>query len=177
LGSLTLKPADTSRPYQWSDDDYYVLENGVVAGRIFLSAAPRNRSWMWASGHNGEIVPRGNAALFPRGLNYAPNLLNGMRPSNPPRNVASFKNAESVVTAPQLRAWGFERVGGSQSGVLDQRRHHADRTDEFDNIDSSLSSIRPVARSSSMVSALPKGSSLCLPCYTDPGKVPISCST
>src|SRR5262249_28552894 len=27
-----------------------------------------------------------------------------MRPSNPPRNVASFKNAESVATAPQLRA-------------------------------------------------------------------------
>jgi hypothetical protein len=60
LGSLTLKPADTSRPSgQWSDDDYDVLENGVVAGRIFLSAAPRNRPWMWASGHNGEIVPRG----------------------------------------------------------------------------------------------------------------------
>jgi hypothetical protein len=60
LGSLTLKPADTSRPSgQWSDDDYDVLENGVVAGRIFLSAAPRNRPWMWASDHNGEIVPRG----------------------------------------------------------------------------------------------------------------------
>ena len=26
-----------------------------------------------------------------------------MRPGNPPRNVASFKNAESVATAPQLR--------------------------------------------------------------------------
>src|SRR6266576_38378 len=47
----------------------------------------------------------GNAA--PAGhLNYAPNLLNtlGMRPSNSPRNVASFKNAESVAIAPQLRA-------------------------------------------------------------------------
>jgi hypothetical protein len=56
LGSLTLKPADTSRlSGQWSDDDYDVLENGVVAGRIFLSAAPLNRLWMWASGHNGKI--------------------------------------------------------------------------------------------------------------------------
>jgi hypothetical protein len=56
LGSLTLKAADTSRlSGQWSDDDYDVLENGVVAGRIFLSAAPRNRPWMWASGHNGKI--------------------------------------------------------------------------------------------------------------------------
>src|SRR5262245_26805173 len=57
LGSLILKPADTSRlSGQWSDDDYDVLENGVVVGRIFVSAAAaRNRLRMWASGHNGEI--------------------------------------------------------------------------------------------------------------------------
>jgi hypothetical protein len=57
LGSLILKRANTSRlSGQWSDDDYDVLENGVVVGRIFLSAAaPRNRPWMWASGHNGHI--------------------------------------------------------------------------------------------------------------------------
>jgi hypothetical protein len=40
LGSLILKRANTSRlSGQWSDDDYDVLENGVVVGRIFLSAA------------------------------------------------------------------------------------------------------------------------------------------
>jgi len=57
FGSLILKRANTSRlSGQWSDDDYDVLQNGVVVGRIFLAlAAPRNRPWMWASGHNGEI--------------------------------------------------------------------------------------------------------------------------
>jgi hypothetical protein len=37
-------------------EDYSVLEDGVVVGRIFLSpGAPQERPWMWASGHNGEI--------------------------------------------------------------------------------------------------------------------------
>jgi hypothetical protein len=37
-------------------EDYDVLEDGVVVGRIFLSpGAPQERPWMWASGHNGDI--------------------------------------------------------------------------------------------------------------------------
>jgi hypothetical protein len=38
-------------------EDYDVLEDGVVVGRIFfLSAvAPRDCLWMWAGGHNGDI--------------------------------------------------------------------------------------------------------------------------
>jgi hypothetical protein len=37
-------------------EDYSVLEHGTVVGRIFISpAAPQDRPWMWASGHNGEI--------------------------------------------------------------------------------------------------------------------------
>jgi hypothetical protein len=39
-----------------NQDDFNVLEDGVVVGRIFLSpGAPQDRQWMWASGHNGEI--------------------------------------------------------------------------------------------------------------------------
>jgi hypothetical protein len=54
---LILKRASASRSSgQWSDDDYDVLENGVVVGRIFtVPTAPQGRPWMWASGHNGEI--------------------------------------------------------------------------------------------------------------------------
>jgi hypothetical protein len=39
-------------------EDYDVLEDGVVVGRIlFISAAgPADRQWMWASGHNGDIA-------------------------------------------------------------------------------------------------------------------------
>jgi hypothetical protein len=55
---LILEHASVSRPSgQWRDDDYDVLEDGVVVGRIFCldAVGPRDRPWMWASGHNGEI--------------------------------------------------------------------------------------------------------------------------
>jgi len=33
-----------------------VLQDGIIVGRIFLSpAAPQERPWMWASGHNADI--------------------------------------------------------------------------------------------------------------------------
>jgi hypothetical protein len=50
---LILKRGDPSR----REDDYDVLENGVVVGRIFKvpAAAPEGRPWMWASGHGDDI--------------------------------------------------------------------------------------------------------------------------
>jgi hypothetical protein len=55
--NLILKRGSLSRPSgQWRDDDYDVLEDGVVVGRISKeSAAPQDRPWMWASGHNGQL--------------------------------------------------------------------------------------------------------------------------
>jgi hypothetical protein len=58
---LILKRASTSRSSgQWGDDDYDVLENGVVVGRIFKmpAAAPEGRPWMWASGHSAATIKR-----------------------------------------------------------------------------------------------------------------------
>ena len=57
LGSLILKRANNSRlSGRWSDDDYDVLENGVVVGRIFkVPVPPQDRPWMWTSGHNGDM--------------------------------------------------------------------------------------------------------------------------
>jgi hypothetical protein len=54
---LILKRASLSRSGQWRDDDYDVLEHGVVVGRIFFLDAvwPQGRPWMCASGHNGDI--------------------------------------------------------------------------------------------------------------------------
>jgi hypothetical protein len=48
MSSLILKRAATSRPSgQWSDDDFDVLEDGVVVGRISKEqAAPQGRPWM-----------------------------------------------------------------------------------------------------------------------------------
>src|SRR5262245_8513322 len=52
MASLTLKRA----PIGWKEDDYDVLENGVIVGRIFkVPIAPQDRLWMWASGKNGQI--------------------------------------------------------------------------------------------------------------------------
>src|SRR5262245_55560992 len=40
-------------------DDYDVLENGGVVGRIFtVPTAPEGRPWMWASGHSADSVKR-----------------------------------------------------------------------------------------------------------------------
>jgi hypothetical protein len=49
VSSLILKRASASRPSgEWDDDDYDVLADGVVVGRIFNSnAGPVGSPWMW----------------------------------------------------------------------------------------------------------------------------------
>jgi hypothetical protein len=58
---LILKRATLSRPSgQWCDDDYDVLENGKVVGRIFDAAAsPVGTPWMWtlAFGQHEDRTP------------------------------------------------------------------------------------------------------------------------
>ena len=59
---LTLKRASVSRPSgQWNDEDYDVLADGEVVGRIFqVHAAPVGMPWMWtlAFGHHEEKIRR-----------------------------------------------------------------------------------------------------------------------
>jgi hypothetical protein len=71
MARLILKRAKVSRPSgQWRDNDFDLLEDGVVVGRISLApAAPQDRQRMWVSGHNGDppfppsaIVFSGNVA-------------------------------------------------------------------------------------------------------------------
>ncbi len=49
MGRFILKHASASRPSgKWNDDDYDVLADGVVVGRIFkANAAPVGSPWMW----------------------------------------------------------------------------------------------------------------------------------
>jgi len=50
------KRGSASRPPgQWRDDDYDVLENGVVVARIFFLDAVGPLDRPWASGHNGDL--------------------------------------------------------------------------------------------------------------------------
>jgi hypothetical protein len=63
---LTLKRASASRPSgEWSDDDYDVLCEGAVVGRIFKSAAaPVGTPWFWTLVlyHEGRTPTHGYAA-------------------------------------------------------------------------------------------------------------------
>jgi hypothetical protein len=58
---LILKRAWASRPSgQWNDEDYDVLEDGAVVGRIFqVHTAPVGMPWMWtlAFGHEEDRKP------------------------------------------------------------------------------------------------------------------------
>ena len=59
--ALILKRASASRPSgEWKDDDYDVLADGVVVGRIFNAAAsPVGTPWMWTLlyGHHEDRSP------------------------------------------------------------------------------------------------------------------------
>jgi hypothetical protein len=61
LAYLMLKRASTSRPSgDWNDDDFDVLADGVVVGRIMKAAAvPVGMSWMWtlAFDHHEDRTP------------------------------------------------------------------------------------------------------------------------
>jgi hypothetical protein len=58
---LVLKRASTSRPSgEWNDDDFDVLADSVVVGRIFkANPSPVGASWMWtlAFGHHEDRTP------------------------------------------------------------------------------------------------------------------------
>jgi hypothetical protein len=58
---LTLKRASASRASgEWSDDDYDVLADGVVVGRIKkAAAAPEGTPWLWtlAFGQHEDRTP------------------------------------------------------------------------------------------------------------------------
>jgi len=57
---LILKRASTSGPSgEWNEDDYDVLADGTVVGRILVHAAPVGSPWMWtlAFGHHEDRTP------------------------------------------------------------------------------------------------------------------------
>jgi hypothetical protein len=61
MSTLILKHASASRPSgEWNDDDFDVLADGAVVGRIFkANAAPVGSPWMWtlAFGQHEDRTP------------------------------------------------------------------------------------------------------------------------
>jgi hypothetical protein len=51
MTALILKRASASRPSgEWNDDDFDVLADGEVVGRIFnVAASPMGTPWMWTA--------------------------------------------------------------------------------------------------------------------------------
>jgi hypothetical protein len=48
MTGLVLKRASASRPSgEWNDDDFDVLADGEIVGRIFNSGVSVARPWMW----------------------------------------------------------------------------------------------------------------------------------
>jgi hypothetical protein len=69
LAYLMLKRASTSRPSgDWNDDDFDVLADGAVVGRIFkVHAAPVGSPWMWTHWIFGTAkIERRHTAMLPR---------------------------------------------------------------------------------------------------------------
>jgi hypothetical protein len=63
MTDLILKRASASRPSgQWKEEDYDVLANGEVVGRIFkANAAPVGSPWMWTAANHGYAATRAAA--------------------------------------------------------------------------------------------------------------------
>jgi hypothetical protein len=61
MTTLIFKRASASRPSgEWNDDDYDVIADGAVVGRIMqTAAAPVGSPWMWtlAFGHHDDCTP------------------------------------------------------------------------------------------------------------------------
>jgi hypothetical protein len=75
---LTLKRASASRPSgEWGEDDYDVLADGAVVGRILKAAAsPVDKPWMWTLllYHEGRTPTHG---YEPRGCEWRRSLRAG----------------------------------------------------------------------------------------------------
>ena len=67
MADLILKRASASRPSgEWNDDDFDVLADGMVVGRIMkAAAAPVDAPWLWTlpfGHHEDRTLPHGYAA-------------------------------------------------------------------------------------------------------------------
>jgi hypothetical protein len=71
MSYLLLKRASASRPSgEWNDDDYDVLADGAVVGRI-SNAAPVGSPWMWFGHHDDRTPTHGYAETREAAMAFA----------------------------------------------------------------------------------------------------------
>ena len=102
MAPLILKRASVSRPSgEWSDDNYGVLENGVVVGRTCLDAVgPQGGPLMGVSGQNGETrrAAHGYAASREAAMAAFVKSWRGTKQNRPSR-------VDIELTSPSDRDW------------------------------------------------------------------------
>jgi hypothetical protein len=121
MAPLILKHASASRPSgEWNDDNYDVLVEGIIVGRIFNAAAsPVGTPWMWtlAFGHHEDRKPtHGYAAkreARPGLLRRAslPTVTDLLRPAAAAARRHAICNARFVTGRDGLRP-GNSQCGG-----------------------------------------------------------------
>jgi hypothetical protein len=123
-----LKRASASRPSgEWSDDDYDVLADGAVVGRIFeANAGPVGSPWMWtlAFGHHEDHTPThgyeptrdGAMAAFARRVGGGKSLTIGSRRQNARCGCGGPIDRANTIMKSECVAGSSRRLNGQGRG-------------------------------------------------------------
>jgi hypothetical protein len=111
--TLILKRASASRPSgEWSDDDYDVLADGIVVGRIMnAAAAPVGSSWLWTYGfdprerrpaHGYGRTREAAVAAFAKGWRRGERKKGGDSAQSHPRPARAGRKEKNGASPPRL---------------------------------------------------------------------------
>jgi hypothetical protein len=125
VNSLLLKRASASRQSgEWNEDDYDVLADGAVVGRIFkANAAPVGMAWLWTLefGYHEDRTPTHGFAVL--GGAFADAVRHeGRRPAPLGRQTARrYIRGPGCLIARELRAHFAPSVVPSSAKIISAR--------------------------------------------------------
>jgi len=128
---LILKRASSSRSSgEWNDDDYDVLCDGAIVGRIFkVHAAPEGSPWMWtlAFGHYEDRTPTHGYAATREGRGEDRGMLTKAASSGPAQPVPPLGPCHLTPCSggdrPSSLLRGFQKGAHRLSQRIISRRH------------------------------------------------------
>jgi hypothetical protein len=111
---LILKRASASRsPGEWNDDDYDVLADRVVVGRILkVHAASVGSPWMWtrAFGHHEDRTPTHGYEATREAAMRSPTVAEGVKScpfSKVPKKGANRQAQQTAASLLSIEDWGL----------------------------------------------------------------------
>ena len=112
--ALILKRASASRPSgDWNDDDYDVLADGVIVGRIMkVHAAPVGSPWMWtlAFGHHEDRTPTHGYEATREAAMRSPTVAEGVKScpfSKAPKKGANRQAQQTAASLLSIEDWSL----------------------------------------------------------------------